>query len=241
MEMALPVGSMKGPLGRRESATVVLLDVTRRYTRLESWLYDRVIAETVLATTSTLIEGILAAVPPDGSVLDVGCGGGQFVLRLANHAPNLRITGVDLSPDQVKRATARAQHHPQVRFQVGSALKLPFPDDHFDAAISIASIKHWPDQSQGVYELIRVLRPGGLLQIAEGDRSCSLADAQAAVRLAVPRPLRTVALMALRTYVLGQGPDLDDARALVAHRRLTQARVERMPSLPMLLISGIKE
>ena len=37
---------MKGPLGRRESATVVLLDVTRRYTRLESWLYDRVIAET---------------------------------------------------------------------------------------------------------------------------------------------------------------------------------------------------
>ena len=220
---------------------MVLLDVTRRYTRLESWLYDRVIAETVLATTSTLIEGILAAVPPDGSVLDVGCGGGQFVLRLATRAPNLRITGVDLSPDQVKRATARAQHHPQVRFEVGSALKLPFPDDHFDAAISIASIKHWPDQSQGVYELIRVLRPGGLLQIAEGDRSCSLADAQAAVRLAVPRPLRTVALMALRTYVLGQGPDLDDARALVAHRRLTQARVERMPSLPMLLISGIKE
>jgi hypothetical protein len=47
--------------------------------------------------------------------------------------------------------------------------------------------------------------------------------------------------MALRTYVLGQGPDLDDARALVAHDRLTQARVERIPSVPMLLISGLKE
>jgi hypothetical protein len=47
--------------------------------------------------------------------------------------------------------------------------------------------------------------------------------------------------MAIRTYVLGQGPDLDDARALIAHRPLTQARVERIPSVPMLIISGIKE
>lgn len=235
------VGSIQDLVGRRESATMVLLDVTRRYTRLESWLYDRVIAETVLATTSTLIEGILAAVPPDGSVLDVGCGGGQFVLRLAERARNLKITGVDLSPDQVKRATARARHHPQVRFEVGSAMKLPFPDDHFDAAISIASIKHWPDQSRGIDELIRVLRPGGLLQIAEGDRGCSLADAQAAVRLKVRWPLRTLGLMAIRTYVLGQSPDLDDARALVARGRLTKARVERIPSVPMLLISGVKE
>lgn len=53
-------------------------------------------------------------------------------------------------------------------------------------------------------------------------------------------PLRTVALMALRTYVLEQGSDLDDARALVARGRLTQARVERIPSVPVLRISGLK-
>jgi hypothetical protein len=46
--------------------------------------------------------------------------------------------------------------------------------------------------------------------------------------------------MAIRTYVLGQGLDLDDARALVAGRPLTDARVERVPSVPMLLVSAVK-
>jgi ubiquinone/menaquinone biosynthesis C-methylase UbiE len=219
---------------------MILLDVTRRYTRLESWFYDRFVADTVLAALSTLADEIVAAID-SGSVLEVGCGGGQFALHLAERAPALKITGIDLSPDQVMRATARARHHPQVRFQVGSALELPFSDNYFDAVISIGSIKHWRDQARGLDELIRVLRPPGLLQIAEVDRSCSLTDAQAWVsRLRVPRPLRAPALMAIRTYVLGQGLDLDDARALVAGRPLTDVRVKRVPSVPMLLVSAVK-
>ncbi|MFC6880698.1 MULTISPECIES: class I SAM-dependent methyltransferase [Actinomadura] len=220
---------------------MILTNITRRYTRIDSWFYDRFIADAVLAGTASLVEDIVAAVPAGGSVLEVGSGGGQFAVRLAEAAPALRITGVDLSREQVSRAAQRARHQPNVSFQAGSALDLSFPADRFDAAVSIGSIKHWPDQAKGVAEMLRVLRPGGLLLVVEVDRGCTLRDARSFVaRFRTPRPLRAPALMGFRTYIAGQGLDLDDARKLVAPLAFTDSRVERTPADPMLLISGTK-
>lgn len=220
---------------------MILTNITRRYTRIDSWFYDRFIADAVLDSTASLVEDVVAAVPPGGSVLEVGSGGGQFAVRLAEAAPALRITGVDLSREQVKRAAQRARHQPNVSFRPGSALDLSFPADHFDAAVSIGSIKHWPDQAKGVAEMLRVLRPGGLLLIVEVDRGCTFADARSFVaRLRTPRPLRTPALMGFRTFIAGQGLDLDDGRKLVAPLPFTDPRVERRPADPMLVISGTK-
>lgn len=224
-----------------------LPDVTHRYTRLESWFYDRFIAGAVLEMTPPLINELVAEVPADGSILEVGSGGGQLALSLADRAAGIRVTGVDLSNEQVVRATRRVQARPQdvrdrVRFQQGSALDLKFPDEHFDVVLSIGSIKHWPDQAKGMAEMVRVLRPGGFLMVAEVDRGCSLQDAQAFVaRVTVPRPLHGSFLLRFRTFVAGQSLDLEDARALVADRPLTGTRVERVPGDPMLLIAGFKE
>lgn len=226
---------------------MVLLDISRRYTRLESWFYDRFIADAVAETTRGLIDEVVAEVPSDGLILEVGSGGGQLALGLAERGIGLRVIGVDLSGEQVARAGRRVSERSpavadRVRFQLGSALDLGFPDEHFDAVLSVGSIKHWADQAKGMAELVRVLRPGGLLLVVEVDRGCSLPDARAFVaRLNAPWPLGAAALLGFRTYVAGQGLDLDDGRALVADRPLTRTRVERIPGDPTLLICGRKE
>lgn len=134
---------------------MAVTDKAAKYTPAMSWFYDRVAADAVLNATSGLIEQIQGSVFYRGSVLEVGCGGGQFALRLVQRLPSITVTGVDLSAEQVARATTRAKRlSPEdlerVHFRTASALDLPFGDTSFDAAVSIASIKHWPDRRKGV-------------------------------------------------------------------------------------------
>jgi ubiquinone/menaquinone biosynthesis C-methylase UbiE len=175
-------------------------------------------------------------------VLEVGCGGGHLAIDGARRRPDLRITGLDLSAEQVARARRRGRDvAARVGFLEGSALDLPFGDGEFQAAWSVASIKHWPDQRRGLTEMVRVLRPGGALAVVEADRGCRLEDARAFVaHWRVPAPLRPLALMMFRTFVAGQGLDLDDARGHLAALPLDDVRAERMPGAPGLLLAGRK-
>lgn len=214
----------------------VLREITSPYSRIEGWVYDTMVAPTVVRLKERLMPRLLDEVPPGGSVLDVGCGGGQVALAIAERRPDLRVTGLDLSADQVRRATARARRAGAgVAFVQGSALALPYTDRSFDAVVSVASIKHWPDQARGVAECARV--SAGLVAILEADRGCRLEDAAAFVqRWRVPAPLRPVALAAFRTWVVGQSLDLDDARGLLAAAPEHAGTVDRIPGAPALLI-----
>ncbi len=122
---------------------------------LMSGLYDRIAAELVAAN-------------PSGEVLDVGAGPGWLDIRLAQLAPALSITGVDVEPAMVERATVHAEEagvSGRVRFQVGDSAKLPFDDDRFDLVTSSFSLHHWEDPARGVAEVYRVLKPGGQARI----------------------------------------------------------------------------
>jgi ubiquinone/menaquinone biosynthesis C-methylase UbiE len=175
--------------------------------------------------------------------LDVGCGGGHLALEIARRRPRARVTGVDLSPEQVARAKKRARTagvDDRVRFVQGSALDLPFGCE-FDVVTSVASIKHWPDQAQGLSECVRVLRSGGQLFVFEADRGCYLDDAAAFVRQwRLPRMMHVVALGMFRTWVAGQALDLDDARALLAPLALESAEVRRIAGTPALAMTARK-
>ncbi len=103
-----------------------------------------------------------------GALLDVGPGPGLLDVRLAQIAPELAITGVDVAPDMAERATANAAGagvDDRVRFEVGDVGQLPFPDAQFDIVISTFSMHHWPDPERGLAEIHRVLRPGGQARI----------------------------------------------------------------------------
>ena len=134
-----------------------------------------------------------------------------------------------------------APHSSRARVVQGSALELPFDSGTFDAVVSVASIKHWPDPAKGLSECARVLAPGGLLHVVEADRGCQFDDAVAFVAgWGIPKALQSAGLAFFRTYVAGRSVDLDDARQLAADLPLRDVEVARIPDTPGLMIRGIK-
>ena len=108
---------------------------------------------------------------PSGSrVLDVGCGIGGSARILARDY-GLDVLGISISPAQIARATALTPASlPHCRFQVMDALDLKAADGSFDAVWSVEACPHMPDKQRYVDELLRVLRPGGRLAVADWNR-----------------------------------------------------------------------
>ena len=89
--------------------------------------------------------------------------------------------------------------------------------------------------------MVRVLKDRGPLFIAEVDRSCHLEDARQFVRSSrLPAPLRLPFLWTFRTYVAGQGLDLEDARDVIAGQELVDTAVRRVAGTPFLTITGTR-
>jgi MPBQ/MSBQ methyltransferase len=101
-------------------------------------------------------------------VLDVGCGIGGTSRFLAVHRPNWTVTGISISPEQVKRASALAikQNVFNVDFRCCDAMSMPFPDSSFDVVWSCESAEHMPDKAAFIKECLRVLKPGGRFVLA---------------------------------------------------------------------------
>ncbi len=217
----------------------LLDDMTTPYSSAESFVYDRWIAPGTTALAVDMFDE-LAEVPDGAKILDVGCGGGQIAIEIARRLPDVEICGLDLSPEQVGRARQRAAGlGERVSFVVGSALGLEFDDESFDAVMSSASIKHWPDMAAGLAECVRVLKPGGLLFVAEVDRGCRFDDAMKFLaRTRVPNPMLPLAMMGFRTYVAGRSIDAEDAQELTHGLEMSEVEVIRPDGLPIVLIRG---
>jgi ubiquinone/menaquinone biosynthesis C-methylase UbiE len=102
----------------------------------------------------------VAGVRPGQRALDVGCGSGALVERLASILGPENVAGVDPSEPFVDAARARV---PGVRIEVGSAESLPFEDGEFDATLSQLVVNFLSDPEQGLREMSRVTRPGGVV------------------------------------------------------------------------------
>jgi ubiquinone/menaquinone biosynthesis C-methylase UbiE len=103
-------------------------------------------------------------VPKNAAILDVGCGGGRTVQRLAALAPEGKVTGLDYSAASVAVSRDRnAQEIKAGRVQIeqGSVAALPFPDRTFDVVTAVETHYYWPDLPANVREVLRVLKPGG--------------------------------------------------------------------------------
>lgn len=102
-------------------------------------------------------------------VLDVGCGVGGTSRYLAKKlGPDASVTGITLSPNQVKRATELAveQGVKNAKFTVMNALEMEFPDNSFDIVWACESGEHMPDKEAYINEMMRVLKPGGKFVMA---------------------------------------------------------------------------
>jgi SAM-dependent methyltransferase len=107
----------------------------------------------------------------DFSILDVGCGGGKTVGKLAAIATNGRVWGIDYAEGSV--AASRAHNSEvikagRVAIQKSSVSRLPFADNSFDLVTAVETQYYWSDLIGDMREILRVLKPGGkLIVIAE--------------------------------------------------------------------------
>jgi demethylmenaquinone methyltransferase/2-methoxy-6-polyprenyl-1,4-benzoquinol methylase len=107
----------------------------------------------------------LAAVGPGGTVLDVATGTGDLAVELASRVgPTGSVTGSDFSEEMLTRARAKA---PNLTFEWGNALELPYADDTYDAATVGFGARNFSDLDQGLREMTRVVRPGGRVVVLE--------------------------------------------------------------------------
>jgi ubiquinone/menaquinone biosynthesis C-methylase UbiE len=105
------------------------------------------------------------------TALDVGCGGGRTVQKLATIATDGKVCGIDYSEASVRTsrsANRQAIQAGRVEIQRASVSQLPFPDGMFDLVTAVETHYYWPDLTADMREILRVLKPGGkLLMIAE--------------------------------------------------------------------------
>jgi len=101
---------------------------------------------------------------PCEALLDVGCGTGFLIDLLANQR-SARYCGVDLSEEMIRVAKGKAI--PGAEFTVGSADKLPYPDECFDIVACSQSFHHYPYPDRAMQEAKRVLKPGGLYILSD--------------------------------------------------------------------------
>jgi MPBQ/MSBQ methyltransferase len=108
----------------------------------------------------------LDKLPAGATLLDVGCGIGGSSRILARDY-GFAVTGVTISPKQVARAKELTPPDLNARFLVDDAMALSFPDESFDVVWSIEAGPHMPDKAVFARELLRVLKPGGVLVVAD--------------------------------------------------------------------------
>jgi ubiquinone/menaquinone biosynthesis C-methylase UbiE len=110
----------------------------------------------------------LSGARPGDRVLDIGCGGGYLARLLAAAVtPGGRVTGIDPSGPAVSYARRRAPGN--CSFAVGVAQDLNLPDQAFDVVTSTLAVHHVPEAARpdAFGEMYRVLRPGGVLLVAD--------------------------------------------------------------------------
>jgi SAM-dependent methyltransferase len=143
-----------------------LINQVRKPTR---WI-GRVFAWLMNSSHARLTDWGLQHVPIEKhfTILDVGCGGGGTIQKLASIASEGKLWGVDYAHGSV--AASRGNNADliktgQVEIRQASVSQLPFPSDKFDLVTAVETQYYWPDLGHDMREILRVLKPGGTLVI----------------------------------------------------------------------------
>jgi len=107
-------------------------------------------------------------IKPDATVLDVGCGGGKTISRLARRSPRGKVYGIDYSADMVdysKQINHKLISQNRVEITEATVEKTGFKDEFFDLVTAIETYYFWPNLPAAFREIHRILKTDGFLLI----------------------------------------------------------------------------
>jgi ubiquinone/menaquinone biosynthesis C-methylase UbiE len=138
--------------------------------RFNRWAatYDRSVMQRLYfgPVHSKMLDLLVLQGPKDlpRCIIDVGCGTGRLLRAVSVYWPEAQLLGVDPAGQMVAEAS---RLNPGATFELASAESLPFSDRTADIVLSSLSFHHWADQTEGLHEIARVLRPGGFFCLAD--------------------------------------------------------------------------
>lgn len=120
------------------------------------------------------------AIKPEDRLLDIGCGGGMTLSRIANQITEGHLDGIDYSDVSVKKSSALNREwirKGKMTVREGSVEALPFGDETFDKIITVESFYFWPNPAENLKEVCRVLKKNGhFLLVAETYDNPAMSD-----------------------------------------------------------------
>ena len=164
--------------------------------------------------------------PPAGlRWIDIGCGNGAFTELLVGRCAPAEVQGIDPSEGQLAFARTRPGAR-AAEFRQGDAMALPFPADRFDAAVMALVLVFVPDPAKGIAEMVRVVRPGGIVatymwdMLGGGFPLAPILVEMRAMDVAPPRPPQVGAsrMEALRDLWTGAGLVAVETREIAVRR-----------------------
>ncbi len=182
--------------------------------------------------TRALIED--AQIASGHSVLDVATGPGEPALSIAEVVgPQGSVVGIDPVPEMItaaQRAAGRTRLN-NARFEIAFADLLPFPTDHFDAAVSRFGVMFFPFPVEGVRQMLRVLKPKARLAFAvwhtEETNPFHYVVSQLVERYIPSEPIPPDSPDAFRFAAAGKLLNvLNEAGAVASSERLLQFKIE---------------
>ena len=164
------------------SIAALLVALVMGQCRKPRWMLGRLMVSTMNRSHSPLTDWGLGhvTIEPHASILDVGCGGGRTIQKLAATATSGRVCGVDYSAASVaaaRRLNRDAIATGHVRIVQGSVSHLPFPAETFDLVTAVETHYYWPNLVEDLREIRRTLTPTGqVVLIAEAYRRAGAAS-----------------------------------------------------------------
>jgi SAM-dependent methyltransferase len=108
----------------------------------------------------------------DFIILDIGCGGGRTISKLASKVPRGKVFGIDISKDSVEVArnyNKKLIKKGKIDIRLSSVSKLTFEDASFDLVTAVETHYYWPDLEADLGEVLRIIKPGGKFLVIGGE------------------------------------------------------------------------
>ena len=136
------------------------------------------------AVNAAFCADLLALEPDLSQTLDVGSGTALIPIELCRRAPAARVVGIDLAASMLdlgRHNVARAGLEGAISLELVDAKALPHADGAFSAVVSNSIVHHIPEPAAAMREMLRVLRPGGVLFVRDLHRPGTDAEVTALV------------------------------------------------------------